>query len=59
MIFDITVWTAVVWMMFMVFALDTSNYRSMFVFKVLPFVISVVLAVAWANERGYLINTGG
>jgi uncharacterized membrane protein len=59
MIFDITVWTAVVWMMFMVFALDTNNYRSMFVFKVLPFAISVILAVAWAGERGYLINTGG
>ncbi len=59
MIFDITVWSAVAWMLFMVFALDTPNYKSMFIFKILPFSISVVLAVAWASERGYFINTGG
>ena len=59
MIFDITVWSAVTWMMFMVFALDTNNYRSLFLFKILPFIISVSLATMWATERGYLINTGG
>ena len=59
MIFDITVWTAVVWMMFIVFAMNTENYRSMFVFKILPVIISFALAVTWAVERGYIINTGG
>ncbi len=59
MIFDILVWSAVAWMIFMVFALDTHNYRSMFIFKILPLIISVVLAITWASERGYLINTGG
>ena len=59
MIFDITVWSAVAWMMFMVFAMNTDNYRSMFLFKILPLIISIALAVTWATERGYLINTGG
>ena len=59
MIFDIIVWSAVTWMMFLAFALATKNYQSMFLFKVLPFIISVALAVAWASERGYIINMGG
>lgn len=59
MIFDIIVWSAVTWMMFLAFALTTKNFQSMFLFKVLPFIISVALAVAWASERGYIINMGG
>jgi hypothetical protein len=56
---DIAVWTAVAWLLFIAFALDTSNLRSLFVFKIVPFAISAALAVFWAMERGFLINTGG
>jgi hypothetical protein len=56
---DISIWTAVAWLMFICFALNTKNYFSMFVFKITPFIISVALAVFWAMERGFIINTGG
>jgi hypothetical protein len=59
MIFDITVWSAVVWMMLMVFMMSTGNLRSMLIFKIAPLVISIALAVTWAVERGYIINMGG
>ena len=59
MAFDISVWLAVAWMIFMVFALETGNYRAMFIYKIVPFAISASLLVLWAMERGYLINTGG
>lgn len=56
---DIAAWAAVAWLVFIAFALDTHNYRSMFIFKIVPFAISAALAVFWAMERGFLINTGG
>jgi len=56
MIFDIVVWLAVVWMMLMVFMMSTKNFQSMFIFKILPFVISIALAVGWAAERGFILN---
>ena len=59
MAFDISVWLAVTWMMFMVFAIDTSRYRAMFIYKIVPFAISAALLVLWAMDRGFIINTGG
>ena len=56
---DISVWLAVAWLVFMCFALDTHTYRAMFLFKIAPLVIGVSLAVFWAVERGFIINTGG
>ena len=59
MAFDISVWLAVAWMLFMMFMIDTHTYRTVFVYKIAPFVLSASLLVLWAMERGYLINTGG
>jgi len=59
MAFNISVWLAVAWMMFMVFAIDTNNYRAMFIYKITPFAIGASLLVFWAMERGFIINTGG
>lgn len=59
MVFDIVVWAAVAWMMFMSYLMNTNSVWSGIFFKVVPFAISIALAVVWALERGFIINTGG
>jgi len=57
-IFDTVVWAAVIWMMLIVFIMSTKNFRSLFVFKILPTIISIALAVGWAAERGFILSMG-
>jgi hypothetical protein len=59
MAFDIVVWATVIWMAVIAYIMETENFHSKLVFKIVPTFLSIALAVVWALERGFIINIGG
>lgn len=56
--YDYVVWASAAWMFLMVFMMSTSNFRSLLLFRIVPFVLACALLVLWAADNGYVINTG-
>ncbi len=58
MALTILVWVSAALLLVYAFVMSTPNWYSFILFRAAPFVSALGLVVAWAMERGFIINTG-